>query len=137
MTDLPDGPTGVSSSALGERETVYLIVYRTAEQMQRAGHLFNGEPLSPMCLGMTQTYADEDGRTTAVIVRLAQRFLTAPIIAHELHHAALAIYGAHVGNRISRRAHLTHHNEPAAHLFSELLDGTLRHLLRRGYKVEL
>lgn len=91
--------------------------------MRAAARRYNGVAVDD-AEAVTQTTVDESGRAVLVIVRLVEG---APlgVIAHELHHAAAAIYGAVVGDRISSRAHLTHYNEPFAHLFSDLFDALL------------
>ena len=118
----------VASSALGEREVVHVHVYPDLEAMRAAGEAWHPDvPDQSGALGITQACTDEDGRATLVVVRLAEGWLTPEIVAHEMHHAATALYGAHVGDRISRRAHLTHHNEPMAHLFSDLFARVVAH----------
>lgn len=121
----------IGSSALGEREHVYVHLYDTRDELVAAGEAFNGNPLTDSA-GLTQAWTDEDGRTLAVIVRLARGHLGAQITSHEIHHAATALYGAHVGDRISRRAHLNHYNEPFAHLFSDLYHSLIERLYRVG-----
>lgn len=123
----------VASNALGEREVVYVHVYDSADEMRAAGTAFNGSDHADS-LGMTQAWADDEtGRAVFVIVRLARGHLGTQVVGHEMHHAATALYGAHVGDRISRRAHLNHHNEPMAHLFSDLLGAVVEHLYAAGY----
>ena len=121
----------VGSSALGEREDVYVHVYDTRAEMVAAGEAFTPGDLTDSA-GLTQAWTDQNERTVAVVVRLARGHLDTHIVAHELHHAATALYGAHVGDRISRRAHLNHYNEPMAHLFSDLLLGTTARLHALG-----
>ena len=110
----------VASSALGEREEVHVLLYATPDDLRRAGERFNGND-QDRAVGLTQAWADEADRTTAVIVRLSRGHLGTRVVGHELHHATAALYGAHVGDRISRRAHLNHYNEPFAHLHSDML----------------
>ena len=98
---------------------VYVHVYDTLAGMRAAADAFNGTD-NEGALGVTQAWTDEDERAVFVLVRLVEGHLTPEVVAHEMHHAATALYGAHVGDRISRRAHLTHGNEPFAHLFSDL-----------------
>ena len=121
----------VGSSALGEREHVYVHVYDTRAEMVAAGEVFSGNDLTGSA-GLTQAWTDEDERTVAVVVRLARDHLGSQVTSHEIHHAATALYGAHVGDRISRRAHLNHYNEPFAHLFSDLYHGLVTHLYALG-----
>lgn len=116
----------MASSALGEREEVHVHIYDTLDDMVAAAHAFNGGDDSG-ALAVTQVYVDENRRTSFVVVRLVQGHLTPEIVAHEMHHAATALYGAHVGDRISRRAHLHHANEPMAHLFSDLYGRLVEH----------
>lgn len=119
----------VASSALGEREVVHVHVYETLAEMQAAGEAWHPDvPDLSGALGVTQACEDNAGRATLVVVRLCVEHLTTEVIAHEMHHAATALYGAHVGDRISRRAHLHHVNEPFAHLYSDLLARLIDHL---------
>lgn len=53
--------------------------------------------------------------------------------SHEMHHAVTALYGAHVPDRLSRRAHLNHYNEPFAYLYSDLLARLVDRLHALGY----
>lgn len=122
----------VASGALGEREEVHVHIYETLSDMRSAAHAFNGSDVSE-ALGVTQIYSDENDRAAFVVVRIVRDHLGTEIVSHEMHHAATALYGAHVGDRISRRAHLNHHNEPFAHLFSDLLSCLVRRLYRLGY----
>lgn len=122
----------VASRALGERETVYVHVYDTISDMRAAGMAFNGNDQTD-ALGITQAWTDDNDRTTAVVVRLARGHLGTTVTSHEMHHAATALYGAHVADRPSRRAHLNHWNEPFAHLYSDLYGRLIEHLYSLGY----
>ena len=106
---------------------MHVHIYETLDEMRAAADAFVGLAENGGAYGVTQAWADEDGRTTDVVVRLARGWLTPEIVAHEMHHAATALYGAHVGDRISRRAHLNHHNEPMAHLFSDFYGRLVEH----------
>lgn len=110
----------VSSRALGGREKVTVKVYETQAEMLAAASRYNGQPHTDDTLAVTQVTTDQNGRTQSVIIRLFRGKLSTEVIVHEVHHASTAIYGAHVGDRISRRAHLNHHNEPFAYLHGEL-----------------
>lgn len=121
----------VASSALGERETVYVHLYDDLDSMRRASTDFNGNDNSG-ALAVTQGWADQNGRMTYPLIRLVRGYVGTEIVSHEMHHAATALYGAHVGDRISRRAHLTHHNEPFAHLYSDLLSRLVDRLYAEG-----
>lgn len=126
----------VSSAALGERETVRVYVYDDVADLRVAAARFAGEPAAefPDTVGVCQAYTyAEDRRTHAVLIRLARGYLGSQVLSHEVHHAATALYGAHVGDRVSRRAHLNHFNEPFAHLYSDLFASLVRCLDRHGY----
>lgn len=123
----------VSSRALGCREKVSVHVYETVEQLRRAATAYNGTD-NHGTLGVTQVSCwAKDGRLRSVIIRLARGHLSTQIVGHEMHHAATAIYGDHVGGRVSSKTHLTHHNEPFAHLFSDLLCKLVDRLYALGY----
>jgi hypothetical protein len=122
----------VSSKALGPRLVVKVHIYDTVQELRDAAEAFNGTEHGD-AVGVTQVWADENGRAGSVIVRLARPCLGGRVVSHEMHHAATALYGAHVGDRISRRAHLNHHNEPMAHLFSDLLYRLVDRLYALGY----
>ena len=122
----------VASTALGEREVVHVHIYDTVEAMRAAGEAFNGNDLAE-ARGVTQAWTDDNDRTAAVVVRLARGHLGTTVTSHEVHHAATALYGAHVADRPSRRAHLNHYNEPFAHLYSDLYGRLIEHLYSLGY----
>lgn len=111
---------------------MYVFLYDTVEQMRREADAFN-DLEHPDVFGVTQCYIDEDRRAICVLVRLARTHLGTEILVHEMHHASTALYGAHLGERISRRAHLNHHNEPFAHLHSELTSRLVDQLYHCGY----
>jgi hypothetical protein len=114
---------------------VRVYVYDTVDEMRSAGTRFNGSDHADSW-GMTQAYADGEGRATLLIVRLCRERLDATVVSHEMHHAAAAIYGAGLGHRVSARAHLNHYNEPFAHLFSELMGRLNDRLWALGYHGE-
>lgn len=121
----------VASSALGHRDEVHVFLYATLDEMRTASQAFNDEPV-PDAMGITQAWTDEDGRTGAVLIRLTRGHLNTEIVVHEVHHASTALYGSRVGDRISRRVHLNHFNEPFAHLHGELTARVVDHLYRLG-----
>lgn len=108
----------VSSSALGCRDEVTVLVYPDEDAMRTAAHRYNGADVTNTA-AVTQATTDQDRRVGSVIVRIAEG-ASLEVVAHELHHAATAVYGAHVGDRVSRSAHLNHYNEQFAYLFSDL-----------------
>lgn len=122
----------VSSRALGPRIYVHVYVYDTVAAMRTAGEAFNGNNQDG-ALGITQAWVDAGGRAGKVVVRLARGHLGTQIVAHEIHHAATALYGAQVSDRVSRVAHLNHYNEPFAHLYSDLLCRLVDRLYALGY----
>ena len=122
----------VSSRALGPRLYVRVCVYDTVTEMRDAAARYNGNDVSE-AVGVTQALVDQDRRAGSVTVRLTRERLGATVVSHEMHHAATALYGAHVGDRISRTAHLNHYNEPFTHLFSDLFGGLVRRLYALGY----
>lgn len=122
----------VTSTALGERESVYVHIYDTLDEMRAAGEAFNGNDQTG-ARGITQAWTDSNDRAVAVVVRLTRGHLGTTVTSHEIHHAATALYGAHVADRPSRRAHLNHYNEPMAYLFSDLYGRLIEQLHRLGY----
>ena len=122
----------ITSNALGEIETVTVLIYDTVQQMRDAASEFNGSDQGE-ALGVTQAWVDGNLRADRIVIRLARGHLGTQIVTHELHHATTAIYGAHVGDRISRVAHLNHYNEPFAHLFSDMARDLVDQLHAAGY----
>ena len=122
----------VSSRALGPRLHVRCVVYDTLAEMWAAAKAFNGNDVTGSA-AVTQAWTDQTGRVRRVTVRLVRDRLGTTVVAHEIHHAATALYGAHLGDRVSRAAHLNHHNEPFAYLFSDLMGGLVQRLYALGY----
>lgn len=126
----------VSSRALGKREFVRVVVYDTLEEMRAAATACNDNDHSS-ALGVTQAVVEiETLRAHRVTVRLARPCLGVRVVSHEIHHAATALYGAYTRDRISRKAHLTHANEPFAYLFSDLFASLVQRLYALGYYEE-
>ena len=122
----------VSSTATGQRRRVIVRIYDTVEQMRAAGVRFNGNPLDD-AVGVTQAYCDKDKRVTVPIVRLARGQLGIQVVSHEMHHAATAIYGSTLPDDATLADVLTHHNEPFAHLYSDLMRKLVVSLYRYEY----
>ena len=120
----------VSSRALGVKRRVIIRIYGSLDDMRRAAKNFNGNDHTDSA-AVTQTYCDTEGRITVPVIRLTPAYLTTQIVGHELHHAACAIYGSTLRDE-SVSDVLTHHNEPFAHLYSDLLRATVCALYRRG-----
>ncbi len=108
------------------------MIYDTLVELQAAGQAYNGNDQTGVA-GLTQSWGDAQGRSLGIIVRLARGRLSTQVVSHEIHHAATAIYGSTVGDRISRQAHLNHYNEPFAHLYSDLLSRLVNRLYELGY----
>ena len=122
----------VSSRALGEPRRCIVHVYDTADEMCAAGTRFNGNDLSGSA-GITQSYHNANDRTAVPVVRLYRDRLGIRVISHEMHHAATAIYGSTQPDDVLPSAILTHHNEPFAYLYSDLLAHLVVALYRFGY----
>lgn len=119
----------VSSRALGERVGVRVYVYDDVEHLRRDMESFNGsDPSGTIACCQAWTW----GSDIRVLIRLAVGHLGTRVVAHEMHHAAAALYGAHVGARLTTGV-LTHWNEPFAHLFSDLLASLADRLWAFGY----
>lgn len=123
----------VSARIAGDREAVRVIVYDTRDEMIAAAQRYNGDTFEPDIIGVTQARVDERRRTVGVIIRLWRECLGTRVVSHEMHHAVTALYGAHVPDRLSRRAHLNHYNEPFAYLYSDLLARLVDRLHALGY----
>lgn len=123
----------VSSRATGERRILRVHLYDTLDEMRAAGEAYNGEPV-PNALGLCQARQDEHGNPFAVLIRISAEYLGTAMIAHELHHAATTIYRMDMVNEGDLASqHLTHWNEPMAHLHSDLLEGLMGRLYQLGY----
>jgi len=122
----------LSSRALGDLRRCIVHVYDTADEMCAAGTRFNGNDLTGSA-GITQSYLGENDRTITPIVRLARGRLGIRVISHEMHHAATAIYGSTVPDDALASDVLTHHDEPFAYLYSDLLAHLVVSLYRFGY----
>jgi hypothetical protein len=122
----------LSSRALGDLRRCIVHVYDTADEMCAAGARFNGNDLTGSA-GITQSYHNANDRTAVPIVRLYRRMLGIRVVSHEMHHAATAIYGSTVPDDALARDVLTHHDEPFAYLYSDLLAHLVVSLYRFGY----
>lgn len=125
----------LTSTALGKPARVRVYVYDDPDQMRRDGAAFAGDQsnLDPRVAGITHAWTDDDGRAGIVTLRLCRHYLSTEVVAHEMHHAVTALYGATLPDHIPARAVLTHTNEPFAHLYGELLDRLVRRLYALGY----
>ena len=121
----------VSSRALGVKRRVIVRVYESLNDMRQAAERFNGN-VHTHSGAVTQTYCDTEGRITVPVIRLTPDYLTTEIVGHELHHATCAIYGSTLKDE-SVADVLTHHNEPFAHLYSDLLRATTNALYAHGH----
>lgn len=122
----------VSSRALGDRVKVTCYVYDTLAEMRRAADSYNGTDNTDT-LGVTQARTNEEGRAVSVLIRLAHGHLGTQIVVHEIHHAATALYGATLPDKVDRLDHFTHCNEPFAHLQSDLTCRLVDRLYALGY----
>jgi len=122
----------LSSRALGDLRRCIVHVYDTLDEMCAAGARFNGNDLTGSA-GITQSYHGENDRTNVPVVRLYRDRLGIRVISHEMHHAATAIYGSTVADDALASDVLTHHDEPFAYLYSDLLAHLVVSLYRFGY----
>lgn len=120
----------LSSRALGEKVRVRVYIYDTLDEMRAAGTRFNGNEHSDAA-GLTQAYANRDDTSCLPIIRLARTHLDSTYVSHEMHHAATALWGAHV-RATGCDAGLTHYNEEFAYLFSDLYGRLIAALWARG-----
>ena len=121
----------ISSRALDDRTVVRVWIYDTLDEMRAACTRFNGADVSD-AVGVTQARVNDDNTAVQPIIRLARDWLGSQVVSHELHHAATAIWGAHV-RATGRDADLVHYNEPFAHLYSDLFAALARAMFRHGY----
>ncbi|MGG7510892.1 hypothetical protein [Plantibacter sp. YIM 135249] len=104
--------------------------------MRAASEAYNREPV-PHALGICQARNDDNGNPAGVLIRISAEYLGTAMIAHELHHAASTIYRMDcVTDGDLATDHLTHHNEQAAHLHSDLLERLMTRLYALGYYEE-
>lgn len=122
----------VSSRALGPRLHVTVYVYDTVDEMRTAAAKYNHSDQADT-IGVTQARTDHKGRACTVLVRLARTHLGTRVVVHELHHAATALYGANLPKGTRLRDVLHHHNEPFAHLYSDLTHRLVDRLYTLGY----
>jgi hypothetical protein len=133
----------VSSQALGCPATVNVFVYGTRESMLRAAHRFNrfDTTADDGVLAVTQAVFRQDVDASgaagqwrcAPIVRLVRGSIGLQIVAHEMLHAATAIYGASLPEETTAREVLTNCNEPFTHLYDELLTRIVERLRVHHY----
>jgi len=121
----------ISSRALGNRQVVRVWIYDTLDEMRAACTRFNGSDMSD-AVGATQARVNNDYTAVRPIVRLARDWLGSQVVSHELHHAVTAIWGAHV-RAADSDPDLHHHNEPFAHLYSDMFSALAKAMFRHGY----
>lgn len=131
----------VQSSALGYPTTVNVVIYPTLEEMRAAAGRHSPTEDFTRALGVTHcttvTHLDDQGDTTRVqarpIVRLAKSHLGMEVLAHEMHHATTALYGAHLPPGTRVEAVLHGGNEPFAYLHGQLLRRLVDRLYALGF----
>lgn len=130
----------VFSSALGFKARVEVYVYDSVELMRAAADRYSGHQGEFEALGITQCpdYPYLRGAEQAVvpIVRLSAEYLGTITVLHEMHHAAVAIYGSHLyvtGDTRAAVVVLRPDNEGFAHLYSDLATSLLVRLEQIGY----
>lgn len=118
----------IASSALGYRVTAYVTVHDTSTELRQYGEAFSCEMFGADTHGLTQAIWDAEERATCIVIRLSRENLTHAIASHEASHAAHAHYGAMLHDSALARDHLTHYNEPLAHLASDFYSAILANL---------
>lgn len=127
----------VSSRATGRRRTAVVFIYDTAEQMRTAATAFNGNPHSDS-EAVTQAWDARPGHGDSLpaamtLIRLHRGRINTEIVAHEVTHAAMAMYRVDQVLPFSRaRVHFHNANEPFAYLLGELLARACNEIHRRG-----
>lgn len=127
----------VKSTVLGPERVIDVFVYQTRGWMRRVCHEKSGDPHDLAAEAATHAYVSEsDPRDVYARVYLCVPALRVDILAHELHHATLAIYGASLDPQTLATDVLTNHNEDLAYLFSDTFDAVLEALTGGGYDIE-
>lgn len=121
----------LSSRAIPDAR-VRIYIYPDLDSMRTAATEFAPGDFTNTA-GITQAYIADDKTTCLPIIRLAATHLSVEVVAHELHHATTAIYGASLTPHATAKAHLTHHNEPLAYLYGEWFARLTRKLYDHGY----
>lgn len=101
---------------------VEVILYRNAQSMRRACRRSDTTMTFSHALGACHQW-----RGGPIVVRLIEDRLTLRVLAHELLHAALAVYGETMTTELAADV-LTAWNEDIAHLYDDLLTSVLRAL---------
>lgn len=114
----------------GTQRHAWALIYRTAADMRRAAHRFNGND-HERSVAVTQAYVDAHGVLTVPVMRFHQGRLGTQVLSHEVSHTATGIYGSVIPNMAPAHEELTHYNETLAHLHSDLLAKLVNALYRR------
>lgn len=123
----------LTSSALGEPSRVRVYVYDDLDHMQRDAIAFSGDEGNAGAAAVTHAWTDDESRTNLITMRLCRGRLGTEVIAHEMHHASTALYGATLPDKVDRVEVLNHHNEPFAYLHGELVRKLVDRLYALGY----
>lgn len=131
----------VQSSALGFPARVDVYVYPTLEAMRTAAKRYSPTETFDDAYGVThcttiqRIHPDQNAGpiTARPIIRLHAGNLGTEAVAHEMIHAATAIYGAHLDPDTPARDVLHNHDEPFAYLYGELLRRLVNRLYHHGY----
>lgn len=123
----------VSSRALGEPARVRVYVYDDLEHMRRDAIAFSGDQNNRTAAAVTHAWTSAEDRVGLITMRLWREALGTELIAHEMHHASTAFYGATLPDTVDRREVFTHHNEPFAYLHGELVRRLVDRLYALGY----
>lgn len=125
----------LTTSLLGPDRRIELRVYETKGWMRRVVHGLTGDGDDLRIEGAAHLYVlDTDPTDAFAVVYLCRPYLNLTVIAHELHHATLGIYGAFMGDAAVDEYHAG--NEALAHMFSDALSATLETLTQEGYDVD-
>lgn len=117
----------------GPRRWFHVMIHDSQSELQAAAERY-GRPVGEGCLGcchpapMTERYVDvewvrSNPTSWAGVIRLCQPHITTPIVAHEMAHAALAIYRMDVCADVRLGNGCGDREETLAHITGDLIGG--------------
>lgn len=122
----------VSTEWTGQERTVTVHVHDTVEELRAEANAYHGSTVHVFedAYGACNSFGDE------VVIRFAQGFITAGILAHEVTHASMAIYALDVlchKPYARASAHVRADNELIAYIVGDLTTRVNDQLHDLGY----